>query len=186
MLCGEPSQVGNAIAKLTGIYCAGQLCVHVTGFLVFLAIKVFPDMIPSTKTWCWAIMVMAICFATGCAEDEEIDGTVEIGGNSESESASFEIGDIEYAETNGVPVCPICQKPTMRTGSGGTSTLMYFAPVYDEHGNNINPDRNTNIFSYDCHECGTHYGISGNSTDGFTYCKYASKMMVFSNKGETK
>lgn len=38
--------------------------------------------------------------------------------------------------------------------SGGQmSTCMYFQPVYDKHGNNINPDRNTTSGEMFCSVC---------------------------------
>lgn len=72
-------------------------------------------------------------------------------------------------ETNGIPQCPYCKKPTKRTGGGGSVTCMYFEPVYDKNGVNINPDRNTRKSWWECLECKKGYGTSGNYTDGFTY-----------------
>lgn len=36
----------------------------------------------------------------------------------------------------------------------GTTTLLYFPPVYDKHGNNLNPDRNKTTATYRCMTCG--------------------------------
>ena len=80
-----------------------------------------------------------------------------------------ELTTLEYRETNGIPICPYCKRPTERTGGGGTATLVYYQPVYDEHGNNSNPDRNTSTFNWHCSECGNGYGTSGNAFDGFNY-----------------
>jgi len=70
--------------------------------------------------------------------------------------------------TNGVPQCPHCEKPTKRIG-GGTITCAYYPPIYDENGNNTNPDRNTITSEYQCLECNNKYSTSGNHTDGFKY-----------------
>lgn len=72
-------------------------------------------------------------------------------------------------DTGGIPQCPYCKKPTKRTGVGGSVTCMYFLPVYDEHGNNTNPDRNTRTSGWECFECKKHYTTAGNYTDGFYY-----------------
>jgi ribosomal protein L37AE/L43A len=76
---------------------------------------------------------------------------------------------MKYQETNGIPVCPFCQKPTERTGGMGTVTLAYFTPVYDETGKNINPDRNTCTTNWHCNNCGKDYQTEGNDVDGFHY-----------------
>jgi hypothetical protein len=34
------------------------------------------------------------------------------------------------------------------------TTCMYFQPIYDKNGVNINPDRNTTSFTVDCLSCG--------------------------------
>jgi hypothetical protein len=41
-----------------------------------------------------------------------------------------------------------------------TMTAMYFAPVYDKEGNNLNPDANTMTSSYHCTECGKSWRVS--------------------------
>lgn len=46
-----------------------------------------------------------------------------------------------------------------------TTTAMYFAPVYDKEGNNLNPDRNTTTVSYQCIECGKIWKVSSNNQD---------------------
>lgn len=78
--------------------------------------------------------------------------------------------EIKYKETNGIPICPHCQKPTKRSGGGVCrTTLMWFEPVYDENGRNTNPDRNTITTTYHCDECDKNYATKGNSTDGYRY-----------------
>ena len=77
--------------------------------------------------------------------------------------------EFEYAETGGIPICPYCKKPTERTGGVGTVTAMYFPPVYDEEGNNTNPDRNISTSNWYCSECGNDYETSGNAHDGYSY-----------------
>lgn len=71
--------------------------------------------------------------------------------------------------TGTVPQCPHCKKPTKRTGGMSSVTCAYYAPIYDEQGNNTNPDRNTITSSYNCYECGKDYSTAGNHTDGFFY-----------------
>lgn len=41
-----------------------------------------------------------------------------------------------------------------------TMTAMYFAPVYDKDGNNLNPDGNIRTTSYHCVECGKSWRVS--------------------------
>ncbi len=74
--------------------------------------------------------------------------------------------------TGSIPQCPNCKEPTVRTESGmNTVTAMYFAPRYDEKGNNVNPDRNIRTSNYHCSKCGKDYSVAGNYTDGFYYKK---------------
>ena len=74
---------------------------------------------------------------------------------------------MEY--TKGIPVCPYCKKPTRRQKLGSTKTSRYFPPIYDEEGNNTNPDRNTITVEYYCLECNKPYTVSGNIPEGFSY-----------------
>jgi len=67
--------------------------------------------------------------------------------------------------TGAIPQCPYCKKPTRRTGGAGSVTCAYYAPVYDEQGNNTNPDRNTITSNYSCYECGNNYSTAGNYTE---------------------
>lgn len=78
----------------------------------------------------------------------------------------------KYAETNGIPICPNCKKPTKRTGGFGRTTCAYFKPIYDKNGNNINPDRNTDTMEWTCEDCGKKYTVSGNSVDGYDYVRW--------------
>lgn len=71
--------------------------------------------------------------------------------------------------TNGIPICPNCQKSTRRQHKGSTSTLMNYQPIYDENGNNINPDRNISTSYYDCLDCDKNYCVKGNHFEGFKY-----------------
>jgi len=61
--------------------------------------------------------------------------------------------------------CPNCGKNHF-TDTCGSTTLMYFQPVYKD-GVNINPDRNSTSFSRICLECGKKYVICGNAHDGY-------------------
>ena len=44
----------------------------------------------------------------------------------------------------------------IRKSSGGT-TLMYYPPVYDKHGNNLNPDMNVTTYYASCSTCGKQW-----------------------------
>ncbi len=70
--------------------------------------------------------------------------------------------------TGSIPQCPHCKKPTKRSGGGGSVTCAYYAPAYDENGNNTNPDRNTRTSNWHCNGCGD-YATAGNETDGYYY-----------------
>jgi len=76
---------------------------------------------------------------------------------------------MKYQETNGIPICPFCEKPTIRSGGSGKTTLVKFAPIYDKKGKNTNPDRNITTIDWNCHKCGKTYQTIGNSIDGFDY-----------------
>ena len=41
-------------------------------------------------------------------------------------------------------------------------TAMYFTPVYDKHGNNLNPDRNWHTTEVSCHKCSTSWRVRTN------------------------
>jgi len=73
--------------------------------------------------------------------------------------------------TGDIPVCPYCCVPTIRTEMAGTIIAMYFAPMYNEDGENINPDRNIRTCNYTCSKCGCTHSIVGNYIDGWTYDK---------------
>ena len=75
----------------------------------------------------------------------------------------------EVKYTNSIPLCPNCNKPTVRTQGGSSSTCMYFPPRYDENGINVNPDRNRVTSEWHCEECNKDYHITGNNADGFNY-----------------
>ena len=71
--------------------------------------------------------------------------------------------------TNDIPLCPFCDQPTRRVYKGSSKTLMYFQPVYDKNGINMNPDRNTVTSLYLCLDCQKYYEIEGNDVDGYSY-----------------
>jgi len=75
----------------------------------------------------------------------------------------------EVIYTGAIPQCPRCEKPTVRTQGMMTSTAMYYPPVYDENGNNTNPDRNSTNTSYTCKGCHKEFSTYGNIYDGFEY-----------------
>ena len=84
----------------------------------------------------------------------------------------MEAEEKEVIYTGLIPQCPHCEKPTKRTGGGGTVTAAYYQPIYDEKGDNINPDRNTRTSNWHCNECGNDYVTRGNYTEGFYYIYY--------------
>ena len=71
--------------------------------------------------------------------------------------------------TGTIPICPNCNQPTKRTGGTVVMTALYYSPVYDEQGNSINPDRNTQTSSWLCEACDKPYWIKGNEVDGYNY-----------------
>ena len=75
----------------------------------------------------------------------------------------------EVVLTGTIPQCPFCDKPTNRTAGFSSKTSVYFPPIYDENGNNINPDRNQTSTRYQCLECENFYNVIGNSIDGYHY-----------------
>ena len=74
------------------------------------------------------------------------------------------ITDIQK-DVSGLPLCPYCKKPTKRTSSGGSVTMLYFQPIYDENGVNTNPDRNWRSETWHCLECERDYGYGTNGED---------------------
>jgi len=75
----------------------------------------------------------------------------------------------EVIDTNGIPQCPHCEKPTKRQEGVSSMTCAYYPVIYDENGVNTNPDRNTTTTTYSCLGCSQGYTVSGNYTDGFYY-----------------
>lgn len=71
--------------------------------------------------------------------------------------------------TGSIPQCPYCEKPTKRTGGLELVTLVYFEPIYDEKGNNTNPDRNIQTSQWHCYSCEKYYTVKGNGVDGYHY-----------------
>ena len=61
--------------------------------------------------------------------------------------------------------CPFCGKNHF-SDTAGTSTLMYFSPIWKD-GVNINPDRNATQFIRTCLVCGVSLSIAGNDADGY-------------------
>lgn len=71
--------------------------------------------------------------------------------------------------TQNIPLCPNCKKPTKRKYEATEVTGMYFKPIYNESGENINPDRNIRTEYYTCSECSKLYKICGNNIEGYVY-----------------
>lgn len=59
---------------------------------------------------------------------------------------------------------PSCEKECRFSYGPTFTTAMYFTPVFDKHGNNLNPDGNTSSSEVHCAVCGkswtsrTQYG----------------------------
>lgn len=50
---------------------------------------------------------------------------------------------------------PECPREDCRFAMGeATRTCMYFQPIFNKDGVNINPDANTTTFDLNCHSCG--------------------------------
>lgn len=57
--------------------------------------------------------------------------------------------------TNSINPNPECPRDDCRfTKLDETKTCMYFQPIYDKNGMNINPDANTTSFKLNCPSCG--------------------------------
>ena len=52
---------------------------------------------------------------------------------------------------------PTCEGECRFVHGTSMTTCMYYPPVYDKHGNNINPDMNSTSGSIDCNTCKTHW-----------------------------
>lgn len=52
---------------------------------------------------------------------------------------------------------PTCDKDCRFTYGMSATTAMYFQPVYDKHGNNLNPDMNTTTSDVSCGVCGKRW-----------------------------
>lgn len=48
---------------------------------------------------------------------------------------------------------PNCDKECLFTKGDYITTLVEYTPMYDKHGNNINPDRNTTYYNISCMTC---------------------------------
>lgn len=49
---------------------------------------------------------------------------------------------------------PTCDKDCRFVHGVSMTTAMYFPPVYDKHGKNLNPDGNITSCQITCHTCG--------------------------------
>lgn len=52
---------------------------------------------------------------------------------------------------------PFCDKDCRFMYSGGSTTRMYFDPIYDKNGVNINPDGNITTSTVKCITCNTSW-----------------------------
>jgi len=74
-----------------------------------------------------------------------------------------------HTHGNGIPICPYCQIPTIREAGYSMQTDVYYPPIYNEKGENINPDRNAITMNYRCRKCNKDYSITGNYVSGWEY-----------------
>jgi hypothetical protein len=52
---------------------------------------------------------------------------------------------------------PNCERECRFSHGPTMTTAMYYKPVYDKHGNNLNPDGNISSFRVSCSVCGKHW-----------------------------
>lgn len=81
----------------------------------------------------------------------------------------MEIKSNKVIFTRTIPQCPHCNIPTIRVRGMSSRTAAYYAPTYNEKGENINPDKNTMTTHYQCLNCNSHFAISGNHINGYEY-----------------
>ena len=48
---------------------------------------------------------------------------------------------------------PTCTNECRFSPGLSMTTAVYYAPIYDKYGNNVNPDRNMTSGSINCHTC---------------------------------
>jgi len=77
--------------------------------------------------------------------------------------------------THGIPICPYCQIPTIREAGYSMQTDVYYPPIYNEKGENINFDRNAIAMNYHCRKCNKDYSITGNYVSGWEYANIDKK-----------
>ena len=61
---------------------------------------------------------------------------------------------------------PTCKDECRFTCGPTMTTCMYYHPVYDKHGNNLNPDMNSTSGNIDCTVCKkswTYTSVNGNT-----------------------
>ena len=57
--------------------------------------------------------------------------------------------------TNPNPQCP--RDDCRFLNHGGSTTCLYYPPIYDKNGVNTNPDRNTTTSALECLTCGKRW-----------------------------
>lgn len=55
---------------------------------------------------------------------------------------------------------PSCELECRFRDHGGMTTLAYYPPIYDKHGNNVNPDRNVTSGVISCLTCKAQWNYS--------------------------
>lgn len=55
---------------------------------------------------------------------------------------------------------PTCKKDCRFHSSAYISDAVYYSPVFDKHGNNLNPDRNVTTYQINCSVCNKKWEAS--------------------------
>lgn len=68
--------------------------------------------------------------------------------------------DLGEEEERGICANSECKTPDacrISPNGGSRSTFVYYPPVWDGHGNNLNPDRNVTSWPMKCSTCGREW-----------------------------
>jgi len=70
------------------------------------------------------------------------------------ESGKSNVAEIKPRDISG---CGTPDKCRIQEVSSGMTTCAYYPPIYDEYGNNLNPDRNITRYTMRCTACGKEF-----------------------------
>jgi len=79
------------------------------------------------------------------------------GGLDSNQLSESQFEGIEVKYTGLTPICPYCDKPTVRSSGMSATTLLAYIPIYNEEGINTNPDKNITTSKFNCHTCNREY-----------------------------